>query len=473
MRGLRTACWRLVFALFVTVTSGVARAEERGLLVVTVQGTDGNAVDHVAIDVYVNDEFVFTEATDLTGTAYVPAPLVPYRLIVSKGSYYTQSFDVSSPSFHDSVLFTLVEIPAPPWLADAIDTSDPSIVPIRTGFVSGRVLSATGRPVEGVTVQAVNPFEGSGGGRTGRDGTFIIPVSLSRLPAIPVKVTAYPPAPPFQSAGRAVDVVDVFQQSAYPEEVLVEAGVITPGIDIWLKSQPYYTVTVHVGLASGYVPPFTQVFVDGKQDEQGGVRATSAAQLDVPESGTVQVGPLPPGSYAIWATAGGRSNVPYRVTKEFTYIDYDGSRRYAAAAAPFTIGDRAPSDISLMLQAAARISGRVIFNDPSTSLTVSITPRVRMLAAGARTLIGYADPNDPNGRVATDGSFVFEGMTGAACVILESVPAGWHVESVTRGSTSIKNVAVELAPGDEIAGVLFTLARNTEHRSPEDRCPER
>src|SRR5262249_5822078 len=113
MRGLRTAFWRIVLALFVSVTSGVARADERGLLVVTVKGTDGNPVDHVAIDVYVNDEFVFSEVTDLTGTAHVPAPLVPYRLIVSKGSHYSQSYDVGSPSFHDSVQFTLVEIPGP------------------------------------------------------------------------------------------------------------------------------------------------------------------------------------------------------------------------------------------------------------------------------------------------------------------------------------------------------------------------
>jgi hypothetical protein len=243
MRVLRTAFWQIALALFVSVTSGVARAEERGLLVLTVRGTDGNPLDYVAIDVYVNDEFVFTDTTDLTGTAYVPAPLVPYRLNVSKATYYSQSFDVRSPSFHDSVLFTLAEIPSPPPLVtDAINPSDPSIVPIRTGFVSGRVLSATGRPVEDVTVQADNPFEGSGGGRTGRDGTFIIPVSLWRLPAIPVKVTAYPPPP----AGHAAEVIDVFQQSAYPDEVLVQAGVITPGIDIWLKSQPYYTVTVHV-----------------------------------------------------------------------------------------------------------------------------------------------------------------------------------------------------------------------------------
>src|SRR5262245_29407069 len=124
MRGLRTAFWRIVLTLFISVTSGVARADERGLLVVTVRGTDGNPVDHVAIDVYVNDEFVITEGTDLTGSAYVPAPLVPYRLIVSKGSYSSQSFDVSRPSFHDSVLFTLVEIPGLSWPLDAIDASD-------------------------------------------------------------------------------------------------------------------------------------------------------------------------------------------------------------------------------------------------------------------------------------------------------------------------------------------------------------
>jgi hypothetical protein len=58
MRGLRTAFWRIVLVLFVVVTSGVARAEERGLLVVTVRGTDGSPVDLVAVDIYVNDEFV-------------------------------------------------------------------------------------------------------------------------------------------------------------------------------------------------------------------------------------------------------------------------------------------------------------------------------------------------------------------------------------------------------------------------------
>jgi hypothetical protein len=133
----------------------------------------------------------------------VPAPLLPYRLIVSKGSYYSQSFDVSRPSFHDSVLFTLVEIPGPSLLLDAIDPSDPSIIPIRTGFVSGRVLSPAGRPVEDVSVQAINPFEGSGSGRTSRDGTFIIPVSLSRKSAIPVTVTAFPPPPIRQPDGQA------------------------------------------------------------------------------------------------------------------------------------------------------------------------------------------------------------------------------------------------------------------------------
>src|SRR5262249_55451438 len=158
----------------------------------------------------------------------------------------------------------------------------------------------------------------------------IIPVSLSRLPAIPVKVTAYPSPPAHQHADQAADVVDVFQASEYPGEVLVEAGAITQGIDIRLTSTAYYTVTVHVGLASGYVPPFTQVFVDGKG--LGG-------QFDVPESGTVQLSPMPPGSYAIWATAGGRSKVPYRVTNEFTYVDYDRSARYAAAGR-FTIGER-------------------------------------------------------------------------------------------------------------------------------------
>ena len=188
------------------------------------------------------------------------------------------------------------------------------------------------------------------------------------------------------------------------------------------------------------------------------------------DEGIIELGPVPPGTYVLWAVGGGVTERRLRVKNpllppDYEYLDYDGSPRFSASM-KIEIQDSARDDVVLTLTPAARITGRVMLEGTSSTTNSMTPPLVRAVPAGVISGIGY-DLRDLNGRVNADGTFVLDGVVGDACVTLENIPSGWHLKSVLYQGKSIAKVPLTFTSGTEVRDVLVTLAPNTHYVSPD------
>ncbi len=109
------ACFCLLFC----IAGDRAAGQDRGLLVVNVRDETGKLLD-ARVVITMNGEFVVERDTYQEGLAKVPVPLQPYTVTISNPDYYSQSLDVSSPTFEETVSVTLVPLSVPTSVADPV-----------------------------------------------------------------------------------------------------------------------------------------------------------------------------------------------------------------------------------------------------------------------------------------------------------------------------------------------------------------
>ena len=292
--------------------------------------------------------------------------------------------------------------------------------------MSGRILGTNGDPVPYATVTFDDGQYSSGGaGQTAADGTFRI-----RVRAHASSKNAYDKVTVSQSAHIWSDIpptVFLAHTTTLQRSVRVQEKQETAGLELQVPTSPHYRVTVML------------------RDELGGAFFNPAIMLlgrnlhsgpQVRSDNTAVFGPLPRGPVTVVATADGRNGIRLAGVAELEV-------------------DRPLDDVVLSLVAAAGIRGRVEFQD-----------RDCQSPAGAAMLVLSSIPgrqpppihsNDPNGRVAPDGSFALDGLLGTRCLQMWNVPPGWQLAAILRDGRDITDEPIAFSPAERVDEVVLRL----------------
>lgn len=422
-------------------------AQKRALLEVTVRDQDGKPLSFVDVTVTQEGEFVSERSTDERGIAYIPVFPGTYRIVAQKDSYAVGVAFVSSPTGDAAVPITLTYVPEPdPFDGQIVPFGDP-LPPPPKGVVQGRVVSPDGKPVSNAMVSVIGADTYHV--NTADDGTFALEVPLNK-PG-PSVLGAAPPFP-FPARRPLPPITELYESVS--QGVAVAANQVTSGVEIRLKVKLRFRVTVHVADESGQVPSMAWVFFAGPEGSGNAIAAPD---------GLAELGPVPSGPLTIWAAAGGWRQGRYDLTDDIFYTDYDGSPRLAAYTR-VEINNAPRDDISLVLRPGARIKGRVVFTGLQGRPEALKPLRVYGMVPQDN---GYLDAiEDPNGRVARDGSFVLDGLVGQQCLTLWNIPAGWKLSSVDYRGIDISHTPMFFETGELVDQVRITLNPGDQASEP-------
>jgi hypothetical protein len=143
--------------------------------------------------------------------------------------------------------------------------------------------------------------------------------------------------------------------------------------------------------------------------------------------GTFTLNNIPPGSYTLHvrgATAGVS-------TQE-------------VAVMSIVIAGEDVTGLTIFTGSGASILGTVVADNGSR------LPAARM-AVEAIPLQRSAATWSPRATVAENGTFALDGLAGIYSLRLESLPAGWMLESMTANGLDVSDVAIELQPKDRVS----------------------
>jgi hypothetical protein len=431
------AAWPLLVVAIVVSADSVA-AQKRGLLTVTARDDEGKPLGFVDVTIYQADEYIVERSTDSNGLAILPAPPGTIRIRTSHVSYRTRVLTVSSPTGDGALTITLTKKPPEPE-PEGIDFSGGTRVAHRTGAIAGRVLAPDGRPVANVTVHA----DGANSVTTDDEGAFFVSVPVPESGQ--VRVTASPHSMPITTS-PIPETREIFESTDFPTRVSVVAERVTSGIKVVLKSRHYVRLTLHVTDEHGKVPNDANVLIINNSDRNREERS----EWRVPEDGVVET-LVSAGRLTIIATGGGRQIEHYRAVPQFSYGVYDGSARFAVSTTA-EVGDEPPPDVYVTLIPGADVRGRVVFQG------LQEAPRtVRPMRVYAYPGTGMTESeDDPNGRIARDGSFHLEGLAGSQCLKVFR-PYDWHLLSVTHHGIDITSEPLIFGPSEHVDDIVITL----------------
>jgi hypothetical protein len=318
----------------------------------------------------------------------------------------------------------------------------------RTGVISGRVTDELGDPIANVSVFAMRSmwFEGQ---------RKLVPASGPRTVTDDdgeYRIRALNPATYFvmavsndtwtQAAGDRQDVMS-YAPTYHPgaasaseaRAVAVGVGQRLIGIDIALV--PGRAARLAGIARDSQGRPLQNVNVEQSFRGPTGASFSSVGNASVLPDGTFIVRDVPPGEYALNASATGSAESvrqPIVVTGE----DVDG--------------------IILTATSGWRISGQVIAEDG----TAPPIPRERLRVTGrmiswpfGRGTPGARNPSDD--LVAEDWTFRTTALFGAAQIRVAGLPEGWGVKGIYREGRDITDTIEDLASGEELAGVQIVL----------------
>ena len=357
-------------------------------------------------------QHVASARTDQRGRALLSVRPGRYRVSASLEGHHMQ-VAVARADSGSSVSVRLALIATDPF----------ALVPPGSGLVSGRVLGTNGDAVPYATVTFDDQQYSSGGAdQTAADGTFRIRVRAENAYD---KVTVSGSAHIWSDIPPTVFLAD---RTTLQRSVRVQEKQETAGLELQVPTSPHYrvTVTLREELGGALVNPAIMLFG----------RNLHSNPLVRPDN-TAVFGPLPRGPVTVVATADGRNGIRL------------------AGVAELDVVDRPLDDVVLSLVAAARIRGRVEFQD-----------RERQSPGGAAMLVLSSIPgrqpppihsNDPNGRVAPDGSFAIDGLLGTRCLGMWNVPPGWQLAAILRDGRDITDEPIAFSPGERIDDVVLRL----------------
>ena len=318
----------------------------------------------------------------------------------------------------------------------------------RTGVISGRITDELGEPIANVTVYAMRSmwFEGqrklvpASGPRTvtDDDGEY----RMRGLNPATYYVMAVSNDTWTQSAGDRQDVMS-YAPTYHPGATLAsEARAVAVGVGQRLSSVDIALVPGRAARLAGIARdsqgrPLQNVFVEQSFRGPGGASFSSIGNPSVNPDGTFVIRNVPPGEYALDASAiGSAESVRYPIV--VTGEDVDG--------------------ITLTATSGWRVSGHLIAEDG----TAPRIARERLRVAGrmiswpfGRGAPGARSPSDD--AVTEDWTFRTSALFGAAQIRVGGLPDGWGVKAIYREGRDITDTIADLASGEELGGVQIVL----------------
>jgi hypothetical protein len=279
--------------------------------------------------------------------------------------------------------------------------------------VRGRVLDGNGRPVAKAIVRLGGPFQDAPfflqePATTRSDGTFELPLLPAGKWRIEVDV------PPVADAPRPPLIyfpgVLTREEAGFVE---LTAGLVTD-ITITVPSVLDGTVTVRIPPPDATIPAVTVSLIRPSP--------LMNRRLDLEADGHAVVRGLTEGRYFLTAT--GRA-------AEQLWVDYQ-SLDFSGASI----------DVSLNLQPAGRIRGRIITNRGGLPPLGDATVGAVWIDEGV--LLNPLAPEESP--VAVDGTFEITGLFGRRKLQLNRFDADWTIQSVRHGRSDVTDTGLDVAP---------------------------
>jgi hypothetical protein len=290
------------------------------------------------------------------------------------------------------------------------------------GFLWGRVLSATGKPLADMRVSVESSTYSIGGTaytRTAKDGSYRLDLDEGIY-----KI----------SAGGDVAVGSAWASpvfTTYARNAEVRARVRnqrSTHLDLVLNPVRLFNVTVTVIDDQGLNLPAADVFAFADRKGWG----SSNTERTTGQDGSTPLYPMLPGpvDIAVRGTKDGRSLVGHTTVE---------------------IQD-APVEVTVQLVPSGTISGRVEFLgrvDPLHDGGLRVTHVTR----GAPTP-GESNTH-PSGRVNANGEFVVMHTVGEQCLRLTGIPQGWRLRDITYNGEDYKERPFSLPADESLSGVVI------------------
>ncbi len=216
------------------------------------------------------------------------------------------------------------------------------------------------------------------------------------------------------------------------------------GVDLALQLVRTVAVEGRVSIASGTLPPGTQVTLT----RQGLRESASATNMLISAASTRQ--PDAAGDFSFVGILPGK----YRIVARATAPPARASDGVYWALADVTTGDADVSGLALMLQAGLRLSGRLAFESrtqtPPRDLT---TIRLRLTDAnGTSTFV------PPSGTGRADGTFEITGiLPGTYGMTSLLVDGGWWLRSVVVDGRDVLDFPLDIGPAGDVNGAVATF----------------
>lgn len=367
-------------------------------------------------------------------------------------------------------------------LADGQQVTGIALTLARGGVLSGIVVDESGRPMPGVPIMAWEvrttlagdrtlAFPSTGGVSVTTDdrgmyrifglppGEYTVGTSWAysgsanaRIPTDQEIRTAFAAAVGARSQGAAVapvrspaapvsGYVPIFYPSAtdplMAQSVELKAGEERLGLDIQMQRLPAPTLQATIVGPEGSVERAEFRFA-----RRSAVQALNSTRVGrVPAHGRIEFGTVSAGDYTL------------RVDARATPSNSIGSQAPANnpttlwAVADLTLGTT-PVAVTLQLQPAMTLSGRVAFTTTSTPLpTDPSSVRVSLVPPTDSAAVGSA------ASLSTDGTFTLAGVTPGRFRVTATVPttAGpplWALESVAMDGRDVTDQLVDIGPGE-------------------------
>ncbi len=291
-----------------------------------------------------------------------------------------------------------------------------------------------------------------------------------------VGTTPKAPATPIDQKARTAGYAPVYHPGtathADAARVRLSAGEERQGIDIAMSLVRTSMIEGIVSGAQGTLPPLSMVITAADQSRGPNVIGGSSPVLVPPgPDGRFRYTSVPPGRYTITArttTAAARIGGPGQgpVT---TGQSTPGLAAVQWAAATVVVDGDDVSGVSLVLQPALKLTGRMITDEPSPRAVPGATTAriaiVREGMGGSTTINGTAMGlvPVPPAQIREDGTFEIDGVVPGTYRLNVTPPSGtWRLRSAIVGGRDVLDYPLTFTEGD-LAGA--TLVFSERHAS--------
>ena len=425
-----------------SATSATGTAKIRGTIVAS---DDGRPLRRVVVRVAAPElREPRSASTDLSGRYEIAdLPAGRYTVTASRAGFVTISHGQTRPN----------EMGRPIDVSDGQTVERINFSLPRGAAITGRIVDEYGEPVAGASVQAMQMRYVEGRQQPTMAGTGV-PAAMFQtpdtgefrvwgLPPGEYLLQANPPGAngPFEAPDRAGYSPTYYPNTTVPSEaqvVRVEVGQTAAGVEIMLA--PTRTARISGTALDSRGQPLRSGFVMAMPQSTEPTFVMRPASGQIKPDGTFTISGVGPGSYMV------RAMLP---------PGPDGGPPEALTATVAVTGDDV-SGVVLTPLRPATISGRILFDPPTSSLApsmfqVMVTPKTR----------GMMMPMPVGGPPVIHDDFTFEAKTAPGESIIRAFVTNsgsqWAVKSVTFDGRDITEDGLTLGSGAAVKGVEVVL----------------